>query len=232
MTAVMLMSQVLTYVVQLLPAQPPIDIGRDEAQRRANEELSKGKYGSQPDWVNDLVKNVSDFFDQIFKLLDAQTQPGQGIGVGFPIAILIVLLVIALIIWKVGLPRWQRQKPGADADVGVDNTVLPQTYRERALAAAQSGDYSVAIVEQFRGLVRELEYQTVIEPRPARTAFEAVTVVSQLVPTAHQPMLEAAELFTQVMYGKHRATSQQWQRLLVVTQSVMTAVDQPVEVGQ
>jgi hypothetical protein len=42
----------------LLPLEVPVRIGRDEAQRRAAEELAKAKYGGTPEWLTELAEQA------------------------------------------------------------------------------------------------------------------------------------------------------------------------------
>ena len=76
----------------LVPLDVPIGIDRDEAQRRAAEELAKAKYGGTPQWVSDAADRADRFVQwmvELFLRLLANRDPAGNIGVnwGFVIAI-------------------------------------------------------------------------------------------------------------------------------------------------
>jgi len=176
----------------------PIEIGRDEARRRAEEELAKAKYHGIPDWISDVVRRISELVDRV--LSPVLGGPGAG-GAGWVLLVVVLVVVVALvlIVWRVGLPRWRRRIP--DAEVGLDDERAPQEYRGAADRAAAQGDWTDAIRERFRALVRELEHRTVIDPRPGRTALEAAGAAARLMPAVEPSLRTAASLFNDVMYG-------------------------------
>lgn len=216
-------------IIARLPAEPPIDISREEAQRRANEELSKAKYGGIPDPLQDILNWIQEMLRSLLQLVTGQVQPGAGVSWGFIIVIVVAILVLGIIIWRVGLPRWQ-QRRAKDADIEIDQSVSPAEYRDLAEAAAARGDYRTAVRERFRAIVRELEFRTIITPRPSRTALEAATAASRELPTTTGPMHAAATLFSAVMYGDRAATRDDWQQILAAETAVHAAADHPVEV--
>lgn len=214
-------------VLAQLPLSPPIDIDRAEAQRRANEELlSRAKYGRLPDWLENLFEQATNGVNDVLRVLMGDSNTG-GVGWGFIIVILIAVALVAFIIWRVGLPRWRRVA-APDATVELDQSVPPSAYRDAAEAAAARGDYRVAIRERFRAIVRELEFRTIIAPRPSRTAFEAAAVASRELPEATDAMYRAAELFCEVMYGDAPGTAEGWQHMLDAERVVSTAATQPL----
>lgn len=216
-------------MLNLLPNEPPIDISREEAQRRANEELAKATYGGIPEWLTDLLRWVEGVLKSFLELVTGQVQPGSGLSWGFIIVIVVVLIVIALIIWRVGLPRWQQRKQ-RDAEVEIDQSISPSEYRDLAAAAAARGDYRTAVRERFRAIVRELEFRTIITPRPSRTALEAALAASRELPPTREPMYTAATLFSAVMYGDREATAADWEQIVAAESAVHAAADHPVAV--
>ncbi len=210
-----------------LPLQPPIDISREEAQRRADEELSKAKYGGVPEWVTDVVGWFDGTLRRLVDVLLGQVQPGSGVSWGFVVVVVVVLAVIGLVIWRVGLPRWGQHKQ-ADTAIEIDQTVSPGEYRDLAEAAAARGDYRTAVRERFRAIIRELEVRTIITPRPSRTALEAALAASRELPSSEEPMYTAATLFSAVMYGDRAATREDWEQILEAESAVHQVADRPV----
>lgn len=196
----------------LLPLEVPIDIDAAEARRRAVEELAKAKYVGIPPWVRDLIARIADLIDRIIGLI---LRPGAGAsgGVNWVLVITLVLLVglIVLVVWKIGLPRFNARRK--DAAVGTDSSLPPQRYRSRAEQAAADGDWLVAVRERFRGLVRSLEELTVLDVRPARTAWEVARLAGRQIPSVQSSLNAAAMVFNDVVYGNVVATEESYRRL-------------------
>ncbi|WP_051208632.1 DUF4129 domain-containing protein [Propionicicella superfundia] len=217
-------------VLQVLPLSPPIQIDRGEAQRRADEELSKAKYSHMPEWLTQIIEWAQRTLENIVRTVVGGPGSGGGVSWGLVALVLVLLGVVALVVWRVGLPRW-RQVARPDAEVDVDQSVMPVTYRDRAEAAAARGDYRTAIRERFRAIVRELEFRTIIAPRPSRTAFEAAAAAARELPHATDPLYTAAELFSAVMYGDRAGTPAGWQQILDAERAVHAAADEPAGVA-
>jgi hypothetical protein len=211
----------------LLPLEVPVRIGRDEAQRRAAEELAKAKYGGTPDWLVELAERadrwVQRIVDLVFRIFVEQDQCG-GVNLGFLLAVGILLVAIAVVVWRVGLPRWRPHH--RDAAVALDSTRPAADYRALAEQHAASGDWAAAVRDRFRALVRELETQAILDERPARTAWEAAYRASQVLPTCREALRTGAESFNAVVYGDRPATSAAYQQMVAVEQQVTATADQ------
>lgn len=205
----------------LLPLEVPIDIDGAEARRRAAEELTKAKYAGWPDWVRDLLQRLLEWVDRFSQLI---LGPGSGAG-GFPwglvITLVVVVALIGFVVWKVGLPRLNARRK--DAAVGADSTLPPDHYRSAADAAAAGDDWLVAIRERFRAIVRSLEELTVLDARPARTAWEVARMAGRLVPTAQGPLNGSAAVFNDVMYGEVVATAEAYRQLCAWDTEIVAA---------
>ncbi len=216
----------LSRLICMLPLSPPIDLDRAEAQARANEELSKAKYGVLPKWMEEATKRIESILNDMLTVLTGNTSSG-GVSWGIIIVVIVVLALVAFIVWRVGLPRWRRVK-AADAIVEVDQSVAPSVYRDAAEAAAARGDYRTAIRERFRAIIRELEFRTIITPRASRTAFEAAAVTARELPQAQEAMYSAAAVFSEVMYGDTPGTALGWETMVAADAAVHAAADHPV----
>ena len=101
----------------LLPLEVPVRIGRDEAQRRAAEELAKAKYGGTPQWLarpGGAGRAVVSSGWSSCSSGSSATGSGRErrINWGFVVAVVLLLAAVVLVVWRVGLPRWRRRPPG------------------------------------------------------------------------------------------------------------------------
>jgi hypothetical protein len=203
----------------------PILIGRAEARQRAEQELAKAKYGGTPDWVTRALDRVSGlaerFIELLARLAGGPAGAGAGINWGFLIAIALLLAAIAIVVWRVGLPRW-RKRTTAGA-VEADPTVQPTDYRTRAEDQAAAGDWRGAVRDRFRALVRELETRTILDVRPARTALETAAGAGRHLPALAGRLWAGAEEFNAVVYGEGTADEAAYRRMVALDDDVTAA---------
>ncbi|BCW49087.1 hypothetical protein StoSoilB13_14290 [Arthrobacter sp. StoSoilB13] len=159
----------------LASTEPPVTPDRDEARRWAEEELSKAQYAqARPSWLDQLWR---DFLDWLSSLEGDGTSPESNLAVPLIIALAVVLIVVAVFVVR---PRLNATRKASVTGIyGKDTPVDAATYRKRALAAADDGDWPSAVVDQFRALVRSAEERDVIEARAGRTADEAAGHLGQ-----------------------------------------------------
>jgi hypothetical protein len=210
-----------------LPLEIPVGLDRDEARRRALEELAKAKYGGRPGWVDSAIERAFRLFEKIYALYLqslANQQSGGGISWGFVIAVSVLLVALALVVWKVGLPRWRARRP--DGAVQLDASTPAADYRSTAEDHARAGDWAGAVRDRFRAVVRELETRTILQVRPARTAWEAAYSAVRVVPAAQPALYAGADLFNRVVYGDQPADEAAYQQMVTIDDAVMAAADQ------
>ncbi|WP_114561495.1 DUF4129 domain-containing protein [Desertihabitans aurantiacus] len=227
----------------LPPLDVPIAIGREEARRRAAEELGVPlDQPAEPGWLDRLVERLvlvaEDLADRsaalvervlrwlgevVRRLTDLSPGAGGDAGGGLWPTVLVVLGVagLALLVWRVGLPRLNRTV--GDAEVRTEAGVSPQEYRSLAERAAARGDLLTAVLEEFRAMVRGLEELTVIDPRPSRTALEVAWRAAEAVPEAEADLRSAATLFNEVAYGRRAPSPERWQQLRTLSEAVLGA---------
>lgn len=211
----------------MTPLDIPVEVGGDEARRRALEELAKAKYGGTPEWLQRAAERASRWAERAsdaYLRWRASQEAGGGVSPWFAIAVILLVAALALVVWKVGLPRWQR-RGRTDDSLELDPTKAATDYRTLADQAAAAGDWRVAVRERFRAVVRELEIRTIIDVRPARTAWEAAYSASRAVPVAADSLHTGAELFNAVVYGDRAADAATYARLVAVDDTVTTAAD-------
>jgi hypothetical protein len=186
----------------LAGADPPVDVGREEAARAAREELSKGIYHRDEPGV--ISRLLGWLLDQARHLLEtiAAYSPGGAWG----LLALGTLLVLAIVVIRWRLGALARSAAQQAAPVFSGRTLTAAEHRAAADAAAARGDADTACRERFRALVRELEERTVLDERPGRTADEVAGEVAVLAPAAAEVLRTAAQVFDEVTYGGRRAT--------------------------
>ncbi len=211
----------------LLPLEIPVQIGRDEARQRALDELAKAKYGGTPEWVSDLASQADRLIQRLVDLWlglsRVRQSSGGGINWGFVLAVVVLLVAIGLIVWRVGLPRWKRRTAGASLQL--DSSVPASNYRGLAAQFAEQGDWTAAVRDRFRAMVRELEVRTILDVRPARTATEAAYSASKVLPDCRDVLRVGAESFNAVVYGERPADSAAYQRMVELDDRVTRAAD-------
>ena len=209
----------------LLPLEVPVRIGREEAQRRAAEELAKAKYGGTPQWLLDFAGRadsvVEGLVDLFLRIFGDRVGAGAGVNWGFVVVVLLLLTAVVLVVWRVGLPRWRGGR--RDAAVELDPMRAAGDYRAAAEQAAAAGDWAGAVRDRFRAVVRELELQTILDVRPARTASEAAYQASRVLPECTEALRTGAETFNAVVYGDRTATPAAYQRLIALDEQVTAA---------
>jgi hypothetical protein len=205
----------------------PVSLGREEASRRAAAELAKAKYAGTPGWFDALADRIFAFQRRLAELIDrllsSQHQTGDQINWGFVIAVTVLLAALVFIIWKVGLPRWQRRSPAGG--LGLDSTKSPSDYRRLAEGCAHQSDWPGAVRDRFRALVRELEVRTILDVRPARTAWEAAFLAASVMPVSREALLSGADLFSRVLYGQEPADESRYAQMVRIDDLVTTAAD-------
>ncbi|HEY7104648.1 MAG TPA: DUF4129 domain-containing protein [Mycobacteriales bacterium] len=179
-------------------------VGRDEARRAAERELSKGIYHrGEPGPVTRAFETVIDWID---RFLDRLAAGAPGGSLGALVLLAIVLVVAGVVLWWTGpIRRGARiRQPHVElsGDVGTDE------HRRRADEHATAGRFAEAVRERMRAIVRELETRGVPDPRPGRTADEVAREAGAAVPTIAGDLRAAAVTFDEIWYGGRPATPQ------------------------
>jgi hypothetical protein len=182
-----------------MSAEPPVLPDADEARRWAVEELAKPEYRSaEPGWLDGLWR---DFLDWLASL---DGPPGVEGNIAAPLTGVVVAALIAAAI-IVARPRLNARTKNLQEVFDDDTSASAADYRESAAAAARQGDWSAAVVQCFRALVRDAEDRNILDARPGRTADEvARELAGVFVPEARR-LDWAARTFDRIRYG-HGAT--------------------------
>lgn len=125
--------------------------------------------------------------------------------------LVVAVLVGAALWWRLGAPR-----RAARSTLDVFGTVGPRTadqHRADAARHAAAGQWTEAVREQMRALVRGLEERTLLDTRPGRTADEAAAEAGRTLPEHAAALTAAARTFDDIAYGDRTADQASYQLL-------------------
>ncbi len=182
-----------------LLARVPVDLGREEAQRLARQELAKPDYQRHRPGL--LRRLLQEMFERLGDLL-SRTQ-GASPSKWFALLLLAVIGVVVIVALR------RRVRPGRRSTTPELFTGRPLTaaeHRAAADSAAGRGAWADAVRERLRAIVRDLEERGVLEPRPGRTADEAARDGGAALPAVAAPLSAGARLFDDIWYGGRAAT--------------------------
>jgi hypothetical protein len=215
----------LAYV--LLPGEPPIDIGRDDAAEEARRELSKGIYNHAGDNLIERVFNR--FLNWIAELFSGVAQRSPGGWWGPVLLVCLIALLVFVVLWRAGAPH--RTQTAAGAVFGDDRVRSARQYRAEAEAAAGSGEYAVAVRARFRACAAELVERTILDDRAGRTAHEVVDDAARAVPALREPLQPAAQVFDEVVYGSRPAGPQHYAVVAAADEAARTVSTRSLVAG-
>lgn len=174
----------------------PVDPTAPEARRWLQEELAKAPYeAARPTWFDQLSQAFMDW-------LNSLTVPsGGGFGAWIPLIITIVVVAVLVTAFLIfGLPRLNRRSHLSPELFGEDDRRSADDMRRAARAAAASGDWSLACMEQFRAIARSLAERTVLVVTPGTTAHHFARRAQAAFPAEGARLAESADLFDRVRY--------------------------------
>lgn len=196
----------------------PVVIDRDDARRAAEAELAKHEYlAAQPNlWqraISWLGHRIADLFERASQITPAGT-------LGLLVLLAVVVLIFVVVRLRVGgLARVNRVR----REVFEDRSRTARDYRRAAENAATAGDFTTAVRERFRAIVREFEERGVIDEISGRTADEAAREAGVRLPDSRDELLAAAALFDAVHYGGHEMSTVDHERLVALDRGVLGA---------
>lgn len=185
---------------------PPLVPDSDEAAEWAREELSRSVYSTGPSFWEWL-------WAKFLELLEKITSLGSGLGPTF-VPLIILTLVAAVIILALTLSgpiRRRRAAAGAPGAMWQDDDARSAAQlREAADSAATGGDFTLAVIEQFRATVRALEERGLLETTRGMTAMEVAGTAARVFPQRSEPLHRGARSFNEALYGNQPATHAQY----------------------
>jgi hypothetical protein len=200
-------------------AEPPVDIGRDQAAAEAAKELSKAAYRESGGSL--IERAIGKVLEWIGDLLDSLTGASPNGHAGLTMLIGLVVLVIVVVLWRAGVLRTSHKTTQAVFDTAKPRPAAE--YRAQSEREAASGDYALAVRSRFRACVAELTERTILDERPGRTAYEVVADAGRAVPTLREPLQPAALAFTEVVYGNRPGTPERYAVVVAADNAARTA---------
>ncbi len=202
-------------LVGLLRFDVPVTPDRPTARRWLVEELARPEYAQGESWLMRLWQWFLGLFDGA-PTLDV---PLWQLLLGALVVVAVVVVVARWVAGPVHLARARR----SSAVVAADDSRTAAELRAAADAADSRGDWSLAVAERFRAVVRGLEERTILDEQPGRTAQEASSDASARLPALSGALHAGATLFDDVVYGEHAATPDDAARLRDLDTAAMTA---------
>ena len=151
------MTAIVGTATLLLDGEVPLRPDREQAREWAQTELLRPEYQAErPSLIRRLIDWVIEQFD---RLTGVSGLPGN-----IAVAILAVLLIalVGYLLWRTGgLRRNRRRGEQDDLFEGTERTAAQ--YRAAADAAQASGDLATAVLERFRGIVRDLQERALLD---------------------------------------------------------------------
>jgi Domain of unknown function (DUF4129) len=184
-------------------------IGRDQAQRLAQEELSKAIY-HQVSVPQVVLHAIGSFLRAIFDDV-GQATPGGGWSVLALVALAVI--IVAIVAARIG-PLAGSARQAAPL---VDPSARPLTARQlraAAEASAAAGDYSAAVLQRLRAVAASCEERGLLLPDVGRTANELAAQLGARLPAHQAGLAVAAGLFDQIRYGDGVGTAEGYRQLL------------------
>ncbi|MEV7781828.1 DUF4129 domain-containing protein [Kitasatospora sp. NPDC088351] len=197
----------------------PVTVGRDPARDAARDELLNADYHRHDP---SLQQRILDWIaDRIGDALDAISGNGTTGTTGLVLFLVVAVLIGAALWWRLGAP-----KRAVRTTLGVYGTAGPRTaaqHRADAERHAAAGQWTEAVRERMRALVRALEERALLDARPGRTADEAAAEAGRALPEHAAALTAAAVVFDDIAYGERTADQAAYRLLRDLDQTLERA---------
>jgi hypothetical protein len=194
----------------------PVDPDGEQARRWLQEELAKPEYrAAEPTWFDRLMKAIGDWLGDLL---------GEGVGlpqpvvVGLVVLVVVVLLVVGLLVF--GVPRLRRRARASAPLFDDGDTRDLAELRRAAAAAAERGEWALAIEERFRAIVRGLVDRDLVRVHPGTTARGVADASARPLPAFAPELAAAASLFDEVRYLGRDGTAGGYTRLSALDEAL------------
>ncbi len=183
---------------------PPLIPDDDTARKWAEKELSKTKYIDEESLIEKIV-------DWINRHLQLPQLGGGKLGISDLITLTLVILILIVLLYFLykyfkthNAHKAHNHSTGSPAFF--DDTRNSTELFNAAEQALQDNNLELAIIEQFRGVIRLLDERQYILLKPGMTAIEAAHNASNTI--GNQALLyENASNFNRLYYAKETANS-------------------------
>lgn len=179
------------------PADVPVTPDADEARRWAEEELSRGVYAPRTGLLERFVEWLAGWLDAL------SAYAGGSPVVPVAIVVLVTAAVVAALVIGPPLRRRRDRIPTRGVLDGEPRSAAE--LRAAADDAGARGDYTAAVLDRFRAIVRDLADRALVTDAPGVTAHEAASAAGVRLPGLAGDLVRASELFDRVRYGRRTA---------------------------
>lgn len=187
----------------------PVEPNADQGRQWLLEELAKAPYrAAQPSPLDVAARAVWDWLRSLF------TGGNATLGALLPLLLLLLVvaaLVAALLIY--GLPRLNRRSGPVGSLFGQEDGRSDDALRRAARAAADAGNYALAIQERFRALARDLAERSIVSVSPGTTAHGFAARAAVAFPDFAARFDAAAAGFDTVRYLGGKGTAAGYRQL-------------------
>lgn len=200
--------------------QVPVDVGRDEARRLAEEELEKPAYQQhEPSVFERWLDELAEFVARLLAGAGDTTVSGW---FGVVIVVALLVLVVALVRFRTGRLERTRSRTAAALFEATDQATAAE-QRAAARRYADAEQWAEAIRARMRAIALGLEERALLDRRPGRTALEVARDAAANLPGHADELRAAAGVFDDVWYGGHDATREAYDRITRIDERVRDA---------
>lgn len=207
-----------------LVAGPPVSLGRDQAADLARRELAAPAYHQADEPI--LMRVMRWLLDRISQLVDQVGGHSPGGWLGVLALVVLLVAVVAVVRWRVG-PLGRRAATDRAVFDATDSELTAAGHRSRAQDAAARGDWSEAVRERLRAVVRDLQERGLIDVRPGSTADEVAAEGGAALPAVAARLHAGARTFDEVSYGGRAGDAAAYRDLVALDREVAAARPQP-----
>lgn len=206
----------MTPAVLAVPVQPT----GDQARQWLLDELAKAPYQASKPTLVDLAAQA--FFDWLGSLFRTQGDPASAVLLVVALTVVVALVVVAVLLF--GIPRANRRSRGTGAGLfGDDDRRSAAELRAAARAAAAAGDFSLAVLERFRALARDLDERTLVAVFPGTTARGFAREAARAFPAEATELATAADVFDGIRYAGRAGDRDEAERLAALDDRLVEA---------
>lgn len=194
---------------------PPLDPDSDQAREWVLQEMTNPAYRqSEPTWWDIISMKFLEWVQNTFRAV----VDGAPDSTGDLLLLILGLAAAALIIWAI-IAASRRTRVGAKSNLPAAGVVFDndersvRELREAANRAAEAGNFTLAVEEQFRALARMLFDRTLIALRPGSTAQDVARRAAVPFPGHDERLRSAAISFDRARYLDQESNRAEWQAL-------------------
>jgi Domain of unknown function (DUF4129) len=173
---------------------PPLDPTSPEARQWVRDELARG-YQTEPTPWERFVEWLRGLFsgEAISSALPAWV---------VPLVVVLVVAVLALVVLRLVRPEARSAGTARGSGAVDDEGLTAADYRRRAAAALDTGAWDAALLDGYRALAASAVERALLVELPGRTAHEVAVALRPLFPSHDERLVEAADAFDAVRYGR------------------------------